>query len=159
VDLKNEKGFTIVELLVVVAIIALLAAVALPQYLIFSRKSQRGEAVILLQGIYKAQLGYYAQHSSYPLNNDVFTRTGFELPPLKYHRANTLWVWNVLDPLHQRFGIFIWSNREPDFFEDAFCLVYPEDPDGSCDCLKPPTPVAQVILIADGIKNKWCHEL
>ena len=54
-QLKNQKGFSLVELMVVVAIIGILAAIAIPNYQRFQRRAKQSEAKTLLGGIYTAE--------------------------------------------------------------------------------------------------------
>jgi type IV pilus assembly protein PilA len=56
----NQKGFTLIELMIVIAIIGILAAVAIPQYTDYMKRSQVSEAILLLSGAKTPLLEYYA---------------------------------------------------------------------------------------------------
>jgi len=62
---KNTKGFTLIELMIVVAIIGILAAIAIPNFLKFQAKSKQSEAKTNLKAIYTAQTGYYGENNTY----------------------------------------------------------------------------------------------
>jgi type IV pilus assembly protein PilA len=63
--MRNKKGFTLIELMIVVAIIGILAAIAIPNFLKFQAKSKQSEAKTNLKAIYTAELGYYGEFSTY----------------------------------------------------------------------------------------------
>ena len=48
---NNQKGFTLIELMIVVAIIGILAAIAIPAYSGYTGKAQAAEAFVLLDGL------------------------------------------------------------------------------------------------------------
>ena len=56
----NNKGFTLIELMIVVAIIGILAAVALPAYQNYTKKARFSEVVLATQG-YKTAIEVCAQ--------------------------------------------------------------------------------------------------
>ncbi|MBC3936041.1 pilin [Undibacterium rugosum] len=65
--LKNiQRGFTLIELMIVVAIIGILAAVALPAYNDYTTRAQVAEAVELLGGLKGAVAAYGYENSSWP---------------------------------------------------------------------------------------------
>ena len=64
--MKNrDKGFNLIEVLVVMVIVSILAAVAYPSYLGQLRKSRRAEAAIALESLAQAQERFYARFRTY----------------------------------------------------------------------------------------------
>ncbi len=59
-----EEGFTLVELMIALAIIAILAAVAIPEFLDMQLRSRRTEAWLNVKGIAVAELAYYELYDS-----------------------------------------------------------------------------------------------
>ncbi|MEX0672242.1 MAG: prepilin-type N-terminal cleavage/methylation domain-containing protein [Candidatus Babeliales bacterium] len=61
----KKTGFTLIELMIVVAIVAFLAIVAVPSYMRFLAKVKRAEAYVNLGTIYTAQKAHWAEHGTY----------------------------------------------------------------------------------------------
>jgi type IV pilus assembly protein PilA len=65
--LKNiQKGFTLIELMIVIAIIGILAAIAIPAYQNYTIRSQVTEGLSLADGWKTSISEYYAQNGSFP---------------------------------------------------------------------------------------------
>lgn len=71
--MKNSKGFTLIELMVAVGIIAILAAIAIPGYTRYLTKSRRSEAQNTLLAIQQQQEKYRTTHNTYGALNVVWT--------------------------------------------------------------------------------------
>jgi type IV pilus assembly protein PilA len=71
----GQKGFTLVELMIVVAIIGILSAVAVPNFKRYQAKSKTSEAKIQLAAAYTAEQSFYGDFGIY---HQCFTYMGFD---------------------------------------------------------------------------------
>lgn len=63
--ITNKNGFTMVELMVVVAILGVLATIAVPQYSRFMAKARQSEAKVALSAIYTAEQSFFVENQTY----------------------------------------------------------------------------------------------
>ena len=78
--LHNKKGFTLIELMIVVAIIGILAAIAIPQYIKYVKRSRTSEALDHSKMLYHALADWYANpdlgNGSFATGVAMVARTG-----------------------------------------------------------------------------------
>ena len=65
---RNSKGFTLIELMIVVVIIGILAALAIPRFMRSTTKSKQSEAKQILKQVYTMQHAYRQEYNAYCLN-------------------------------------------------------------------------------------------
>ena len=89
---NNKKGFTLIELMIVVAIIGILAAVAIPAFMKYIRRSKTSEPTMNLRKLFDASVAYYSEEHA-ARNGGILPRqfpvTVASTPPAKACNGNT----------------------------------------------------------------------
>jgi len=138
---RLNLGFTLIELMIVVAIIGILAAVAIPQYQNYVARAQVAEGLALASGVKTAIVEFHNNNGRFPINNaeaglEVYTDiTG------KYVRVVTL--VSDLGTLFKAGDIVIQFKPEPEAHSSiagSLLLLRPTDNGGSISwvCLSSP---------------------
>jgi type IV pilus assembly protein PilA len=79
-----QKGFTLIELMIVIAIIGILAAIALPAYQDYTIRAQVTEGLSLASGVETSMADFFAQYGTWPVANVTAaapTGLGLVVPP------------------------------------------------------------------------------
>src|SRR5260370_30882194 len=63
--MKGDRGFTLSELMIVVAIIGILAAIAIPNFMTYQAKARQSEAKVNLGGVFTTATSYFAENNTF----------------------------------------------------------------------------------------------
>ena len=125
--MMNRKGFTLVELMIVVAIIGILAAIAIPNFVDMQYRAKRAEVPSNVDGIKTAELAYEASF-------DAFVDVNMPVPTTTPNKQQVAWTtgsnFDTLGwgPDGNVRGIYNVSAGTTDFSARGWCDV---DGDGS----------------------------
>ncbi|MBW1997592.1 MAG: type II secretion system protein [Deltaproteobacteria bacterium] len=113
----NNKGFTLLELLVVVGILGILAATAFPAYRTWQQRAFGSEAAIMTKRILDAQIAYFLE------NNQFFPKSDYTGPnPIEIYSdtppndPKILDVYNALQiriPVGHKLDYYLTSDNTP----------------------------------------------
>ena len=98
---RQQAGFTLVELLVVVAIIGIVTSIAVPQLLIGVRRARISRLVAELNGFQRALVEYSIDNSRFPLKSEFNKKTLEPLVSQGYLKVNTVTRLLDKDEIHK----------------------------------------------------------
>jgi type IV pilus assembly protein PilA len=91
--MRNKKGFTLIELMIVVAIIGILAAIAIPAYSNYTKKAKVSEVTNAMGAVGSALIEYNAAKGAWPANmgtrDAIATSMGVTIPSTYVSAAST----------------------------------------------------------------------
>ena len=89
-NLRNRKGFTLIELMIVVVIIGILAAIAIPKFNNASARAKEKEADGILKQFYTMQQTYFAEKGTFADGEAGLQSVGWAAPTGLKHYT---WSW------------------------------------------------------------------
>lgn len=110
---RKAKGFTLIELMIVVAIIGILAAIAIPNFLKYQAKSKQSEAKQNLGSIYTTQIAYFGENNRFCSD---FSTMGWEA------EGNTRYAYSFVANTGTAFSVQATANIDNDTDIDRWTI-------------------------------------
>ena len=119
--MKNNRGFTLLELLIVVGIIGILATIGMPSYKKMLQRAKKAEAKALLSGIYTSEAAFFAEYNTY---GNHLPRVGYDAGANNYYTVgfpSAACAEGAIFPASVAGSVF--NNAYPDYFNALPPLV------------------------------------
>jgi type IV pilus assembly protein PilA len=111
---KKQQGFTLIELMIVVAVIGILASMAIPAYQDYTIRAQVAEGIVLAGGAKVALVEYFLDNGDWPNNN---VKAGIEMVKVKDNEVeimfgndahNVIFNKKITMTAQENFGVIRW---------------------------------------------------
>jgi type IV pilus assembly protein PilA len=106
---RTQRGFTLLELMVSVALVGVLVSIAIPNFMIWQAKARRSEAMSNVASIARSQSAYQAE-------NNEYVDTGASLPAA-VGAGTVRKPWDKADPVAQDFALLGWEPEGQVFYQ------------------------------------------
>jgi prepilin-type N-terminal cleavage/methylation domain-containing protein len=116
--IRRRDGFTLIELMMIVMIVAILGSFAIPLYVNYKAGAMQSEARVLLEGVWTGEISYYSDKSVY---TDNYTLLGSN--PVTTSKFYKNWDLFVYPPATlQDFVATCSTNLDRDVFMDSWIV-------------------------------------
>ncbi|MFN0063430.1 MAG: type IV pilin protein [Myxococcaceae bacterium] len=100
-SIRNARGYTLIELIIVVSIIALLASIAVPAFLNFAIRAKMSERNVVMRSIANTVLENASRDARLPVMSGALSVINApDNPPAPYSGTKKTWVKNLGDWVH-----------------------------------------------------------
>lgn len=118
VMIRSTAGFTLVELMIVVMILAILASFAIPLYINYKAGAMQSEARVLLEAVWTGEISYYSDKSVYTADYDTLGSN--PINDSKFYKNWELFVYPAATL--QDFIATCSTNLDRDIFMDSWLV-------------------------------------
>jgi len=121
---RSNKGFTLIELMIVVVIVGVLSALAVPRFMRAATKSKQSEAREILKQIYTMERAYFIEHETYILNGVTASAAN----PLAYSviaieiMPSARYSYTITMPNPNQFSCVATANLDDDAIVDTWTI-------------------------------------
>jgi prepilin-type N-terminal cleavage/methylation domain-containing protein len=128
--MRKQAGFTLIELMVVIAILGIMAATAIPAYNTYRQRTIGSEAQVMLKQILDAEIMYFLEHDTFFPENNLYivTNSGMSNPAGAIDEIRQ--AVNVHIPIGHKLDFTITGISFPDF-DLEMCIVIISSPQNS----------------------------
>jgi prepilin-type N-terminal cleavage/methylation domain-containing protein len=116
--IRRRDGFTLIELMMIVMIIAILSSFAIPLYVNYKAGAMQSEARVLLEGVWTGEIAYYSDKSVYTSNYTLLGNN--PLTGSKFYKNWDLFVYPAATL--QEFVATCSTNLDRDVFMDSWIV-------------------------------------
>ena len=111
--MKRDRGFTLIEVVVAIAIVGILSATAIPFYTVYRQRTYGSEAKVMIKLILDAEIAYYLENDTfYPPNFGDLIQIFHNDPPDKQEITDIKNALNIIIPVRHKLDFEI--RRFPD---------------------------------------------